>query len=132
VGRNECDQGAIESCAALPAFDRSDCDTHFSNHAPVDPGSVLGRFRARAGIDNRTILVVCFVFYDTVPGLTMFVVFVYLLSHWVRAVHGFSRRRARWVTMAMACGAFAIYWNLSTHGFLDVFEPLLEFLDALS
>ena len=111
---NECDQGAIERGAARPAFERSDCDAHSSNHAPVDPGSVLGRFSARAGIDNSAISVpfpVC-VF---VSGLAMFVILVgYLLASWISAVHGFSRRRARWITVAMACGAFAIYANLST------------------
>jgi hypothetical protein len=122
----------VQRCAALPAFERSDCDAHFSNGASVAPGSVLGRFSARRGIDHRTIFVAVLVF-EFVSALAMFVVLVvYLLASWICAIHGFSRRRARWITVAMACGAFAIYGDLSTHGFLDVFDPLLEFLDALS
>ncbi|MGB1700857.1 MAG: hypothetical protein ACPHRO_12940, partial [Nannocystaceae bacterium] len=123
-----CDAEAIAACAALEDFNAADCARAFDAHH--DP-ALVDRWLQWMSVDIDTHETLLRRANNTVLFVAASVMF-WLLIRLFGSVHGFSMARS--LTLFGLLGLFFVVLLVGVllSGALDMFDPLLEALDALS
>ena len=122
-----CNTEAIEACSALETFRARECKRAFDGQRQP---SLFDRWLARMGVNTDAHDTILFIAINT--RLLLFFLYMWLAVRLFGGIHGFSIARSVALFGLVSMLLLVLIVGLLFSGMLDTFEPILEFLDAIS